>query len=101
MERYQSILIVFALLSIGNFQHTRRSAWAEQLLFTPIVFPLMEARLSSSYGPRRHPLRKVVRHHHGVDLAAPKNSHVRAVAAGLVVFADTYGAFGKLSARQI
>ena len=69
---------------------------AEQLYSTSIVFPLMEARLSSGYGPRQHPVRKVHRHHNGVDLAAPKNSHVRSVAAGLVVFADRYGGYGKL-----
>lgn len=61
-----------------------------------IVFPLMAPRLSSTFGPRNHPVRKVHRHHNGVDLAAPKNSHVRAVAAGIVIYADEYGGYGKL-----
>ena len=67
------------------------------LSLSPVVFPLMAPRLSSKYGKRSHPVRKVVRHHHGVDLAAPKNSHIpRAVAKGRVIFADRYSGFGKL-----
>ena len=38
----------------------------------------------------------MVRHHSGVDLAAPKYSHVRAVLDGNVVFADSHGGYGKL-----
>ena len=82
---------VISVLAIGV-----TIAYAEQLQSTSIVFPLMEARVSSKYGPRRHPIRKVVRHHSGIDLAAPKNSHVRTVAAGMVVFADSYSGYGKL-----
>ncbi len=62
----------------------------------PIVFPLMAPRISSKYGPRKHPIRKAQRHHNGIDLAAPRNAHVRAVTGGVVVFADTYSGFGKL-----
>lgn len=62
----------------------------------PIVFPLMGPKLSSKYGLRIHPVRKLVRHHGGVDLAAPEKSHVRAVAAGRVIFAGEYAGFGKL-----
>ena len=63
---------------------------------SPVVFPLMSPRLSSTFGPRKHPVRKVHRHHNGVDLAAPENSHVRSVLPGRVVFSDTYAGFGKL-----
>lgn len=62
----------------------------------PIVFPLMAPRISSKYGPRKHPVRKVHRHHNGIDLAAPRNAHVRAVTEGVVIFADTHAGFGKL-----
>jgi len=62
----------------------------------PVVFPLMAPRVSSKFGPRKHPVKKVHRHHNGIDLAAPKNAHVRAVTAGTVVFADTYAGYGKL-----
>ena len=63
---------------------------------SPVVFPLMSPKLSSKFGTRRHPVKKVVRHHNGVDLAAPHYTHVRAVLNGRVVFADNYAGFGKL-----
>ncbi len=63
---------------------------------SPVVFPLMSPKLSSKFGTRTHPVKKVVRHHNGVDLAAPHYSHVRAVLEGRVVFADSYAGFGKL-----
>ncbi len=82
---------------------TSRNADAEDGVQAPdegVVFPLIEPRLSSTYGPRRHPVKKYNKHHNGVDLAAPKNSHVRAVKAGLVIFADAYAGFGKLVTIQ-
>jgi len=62
----------------------------------PIVFPLIAPKLSSKYGQRKHPINKVVRDHNGVDLAAPMNTHVRAVADGVIIYADTFGGYGKL-----
>lgn len=61
-----------------------------------IVFPLVAPRLSSDFGVRRHPIFRTVRHHSGVDLQAPQNSHVRTVAAGRVIFAGKHGSYGKL-----
>jgi murein DD-endopeptidase MepM/ murein hydrolase activator NlpD len=66
----------------------------------PVVFPLMAPKISSKYGKRNHPVRKVSRHHSGIDLASPRGAHVRAVLEGLVVFADEYKGFGKLVTVQ-
>lgn len=71
-------------------------AQAQTLASGDIVFPIMSPKLSSKFGPRNHPLYKSVRHHSGIDLAVPPGSHVRAVRAGKVVFADSYSNFGKL-----
>lgn len=60
------------------------------------VYPVMGPRLSSSYGNRRHPLKKVTQHHHGIDLAAPAGAPIRAIADGQVMFADPYAGYGKL-----
>ena len=60
------------------------------------VYPLLATRLSSNFGDRKHPVQKVVRHHNGVDLAAPTGTPIRAVAGGRVVFADPYAGYGNL-----
>ena len=72
------------------------SVAADPPLASSVVFPILNPRLSSKFGKRHHPVRKTRRHHNGVDLAAPENSHVRAIASGRVIFADTYSGFGKL-----
>jgi murein DD-endopeptidase MepM/ murein hydrolase activator NlpD len=59
------------------------------------VYPLMGTRVSSYFGIRKHPVLKVVRHHDGIDLAAPDGASIRAVSDGVVVFADPYGGYGK------
>jgi murein DD-endopeptidase MepM/ murein hydrolase activator NlpD len=69
---------------------------AEQIAIGSFVFPILAPRVSSKYGKRVHPILKYSRHHSGVDLAVPPNSHVRSVAGGTVIYADTHGGFGKL-----
>lgn len=61
-----------------------------------IVFPLLAPRLSSGYGKRPHPIFKAVKHHSGVDLAAPEKSHVRSVSQGVVIFAGQLPGYGKV-----
>ncbi len=71
---------------------------APKVVPTPLsswVYPVLGPRLSSDYGKRAHPLRKAIRHHQGVDLAAPVGAQVRSVAAGTVIYADPYGGYGK------
>jgi len=63
---------------------------------TGLVYPLMGTRISSDFGLRKHPVLKKVRHHGGIDLAAPHSAPIRAVKEGTVVFADPYGGYGKL-----
>ncbi|MCB0311199.1 MAG: M23 family metallopeptidase [Bdellovibrionales bacterium] len=57
---------------------------------------MMAPRLSSKFGDRYHPIKHAVRHHGGVDLAAPVGAPIRAVADGIVVFSDPYAGYGKL-----
>lgn len=61
-----------------------------------LVYPLLGSRVSSDFGNRHHPIHRRVRHHDGIDLAAPDSSPVRAIADGVVVFADPYQGYGKL-----
>ena len=65
-----------------------------------IVFPVVAPHITSNFGSRFHPIFKITRNHSGIDLAAPLNSMVRAIAAGQVIFADTNGGYGKMVSVQ-
>jgi murein DD-endopeptidase MepM/ murein hydrolase activator NlpD len=64
--------------------------------FRSLVYPIVAPRVSSVFGTRKHPMRRMVRHHDGVDLAAPRSAPIRAIGPGVVVFADPYGSYGNL-----
>ncbi len=66
----------------------------------PFVYPVMGPRMSSDYGMRKHPVKRVRKHHHGVDLAAPVDAPIRAVASGRVMYSDPLGGYGKLVVIQ-
>jgi len=51
---------------------------------------------SSRFGMRKHPIFKVRRHHDGIDLVAPIGAPIRAVAEGIVIFADPFKGYGNL-----
>lgn len=87
-----SIAILF-VLSLG-FPGGRQQIHA--LPGGAYVYPIMSARLSSKFGERKHPIYRVSKHHKGVDLAAPMNAPIRAIAEGVVVFADNYKGYGNL-----
>lgn len=93
--------LLIALLSLGCFApDLATSVLAENRGRFAIVYPLVAPRVSSRFGNRIHPVRRFSSLHKGVDLAAPEFSHVRAVAAGRVVFAGKYAGFGKLVTIQ-
>ncbi len=60
------------------------------------VFPIVGTRVSSNFGARKHPVFHVLKHHAGIDLAAPDGAVVRTIASGRVVFADPYAGYGNL-----
>jgi murein DD-endopeptidase MepM/ murein hydrolase activator NlpD len=67
-----------------------------EIPFTQFVYPVMAPRKSGDFGKRKHPIILAVRHHNGIDLAAPTGAPIRAVAEGVVVFADPYAKYGNL-----
>ncbi|MCO6432490.1 MAG: M23 family metallopeptidase [Deltaproteobacteria bacterium] len=76
------------------------SAAVEAQSLKSYVYPLLGTTVSSDFGSRRHPVNRAVRHHNGIDLAAPHGAQIRAVKAGKVVFSDWYAGYGKLVVIQ-
>ena len=68
------------------------------LLELPIRRPLSDMRsITSSYGPRMDPFRKIYAMHRGIDFRAPKGEPVLATAAGVVVMAkNSKSGYGKV-----
>ena len=58
--------------------------------------PVPSARVSSTFGPRVHPIFGDVRMHNGVDFAAPSGTPIGAAAAGVVVVAGPQGGYGNV-----
>ena len=77
--------------SIGWYDKNGKSA-VRTLMRTPVN----GARLSSSYGMRKHPKTGKKTFHHGIDLAGTWQENVRSTAPGTVVFAGHEGSFGKV-----
>lgn len=63
----------------------------KQLLKAPLKYTRISSRFTYA---RKHPIYKVYRPHTGVDYAAPKGTHVHAVADGVVVFKGWGGGGG-------
>ena len=68
--------------------------------YNTFVYPLLGTRISSTFGNRNHPVKRFVRHHNGIDLAAPEGATIRTIAAGRVVYADPYAGYGNLVVVQ-
>jgi murein DD-endopeptidase MepM/ murein hydrolase activator NlpD len=56
--------------------------------------PINGARLSSSFGRRKHPILGYRKMHAGVDFAAPRGTPILAAGSGTVERANRYGSFG-------
>ena len=57
--------------------------------------PINGARLSSTFGMRKHPISGYNKLHKGVDFAAPKGTPIYAGGNGVIEYAGTNGGYGK------
>lgn len=60
------------------------------------MYPV-KARITSPFGPRRHPIFGVVSMHSGIDLAAPRGTEIKAAEGGTVIYAGWYGGYGRVA----
>lgn len=56
--------------------------------------PLEYARITSSFGPRRHPILHTMRNHNGVDYAAATGTPIRATGDGRITWRGGRGGYG-------
>lgn len=75
-----------------GFYDPKGKSGAKELYTRPVKG---KTRLSSPYGRRRHPILLYEIFHHGVDLAAPKNTPIMAAADGVITQLGRKGAYGK------
>ena len=75
---------------VGYYQTNGKSI-EKALMKTPIN----GARLSSTFGMRKHPILGYNKMHRGTDFAAPKGTPIMASGAGTIEMAKWNGAYGK------
>lgn len=64
---------------------------------TPFLSPVRRSyRLTSPFGPRRHPVTGKVKMHEALDMAAPVGTPVYTTASGVVSFAGWAGGYGRV-----
>ncbi len=95
-ERRFEARSIAAGVGVVSFSRTRprRDASGMPLIGYPAGLPLHNARLSSTFGYRFHPLSGRYQPHAGVDLAAPMGAPVAATADGMVGSAGWMGGYG-------
>ena len=61
-----------------------------------LTLPLEQAKATSAFAVRMHPLLQRMREHRGIDYAAPHGTPVRVVGDGVVTFASWQGGYGNV-----
>ena len=76
---------------IAGYYQTNGKSIEKALMKTPIN----GARLSSTFGMRKHPILGYNKMHRGTDFAAPKGTPIMASGSGTIEMAKWWGAYGK------
>lgn len=86
----QRVEVLFSRMERLN---TLRSA----LEAMPFAHPVRAShRFTSGFGPRRDPINKRARQHYGLDFAAGRGTPITAAGGGVITWAGTMGAFGRV-----
>jgi murein DD-endopeptidase MepM/ murein hydrolase activator NlpD len=81
-----------AVLFNGKYYDDKGVELKKDFLRTPLKLKVL--RVTSRFGPRFHPIRKMWRRHNGVDYGAPEGTPVWSVANGVVTFAGWQNGYG-------
>lgn len=97
---YAGLMLSGSQLGFYRYDHEgSRVGWYDRdgnsAARTLIRTPISGARLSSSYGMRKHPISGYNRMHKGVDFAAATGTPIIAAGSGVVTQAGWYGSYGR------
>ena len=95
---YASMFVNNKEITLYNFKHNKEKGFydvdGKSVIKTLMKTPINGARLSSSFGMRKHPILGFNKLHQGTDFAAPKGTPIMASGNGVVVMAQKYKGYG-------
>jgi len=95
---YASMFVNNEEISLYNFKHKDESGYydvsGKSIVKALMKTPINGARLSSSFGKRKHPILGFNKQHNGTDFAAPKGTPIMASGNGKVIRARWCGGGG-------
>ena len=95
---YASMLVNNKELSLYNFEYNNKKGYydvdGKSVIKTLMKTPINGARLSSSFGIRKHPILGYNKLHQGTDFAAPTGTPIMASGSGVVLRAQKYKCYG-------
>jgi len=95
---YASMFVNNKELSLYNFKHDNKEGYydvdGKSVIKTLMKTPINGARLSSSFGIRKHPILGYNKLHQGTDFAAPTGTPIMASGSGVILRAQKYKGYG-------
>ena len=95
---YASMFVNNKELSLYNFKYDKKEGYydvdGKSVIKTLMKTPINGARLSSSFGMRKHPILGYNKLHQGTDFAAPKGTPIMASGSGVILRAQKYKGYG-------
>jgi len=95
---YASMFVNNKEISLYNFKYGNKTGFydidGKSVIKTLMKTPINGARLSSSFGMRKHPILGFNKLHQGTDFAAPTGTPVMASGNGMIAMAQKYKGYG-------
>ena len=95
---YASMFVNNKELSLYNFKFNKKKGYydvdGKSVIKTLMKTPINGARLSSSFGLRKHPILGYNKLHQGTDFAAPRGTPIMASGSGVILRAQKYKGYG-------